>query len=291
MQSALVATLSRPDWWAIALAAFLARGGIVLVLVPVVRLPSEAALLTGLAPSVERIVLGRPSLEGALLGALVLSALAAALGVAGAAGSWLDLALVREAAESEDLELGWSLRYASAWQALGLRLFAHIPTLLVLAYAIVRVAAVGYQEFTAPSEPGGVPGIERIVGRVPDVVALLVLAWLGGEAVGALAARRVAAGMSTVSALLASLRQLLSPRGLATLGLTSAVLLAILVPFVVAAGRAWEHLRGYLLDGVDPIPLTAALVLFVGTWVLGLAVLGAGLAWRATAWTAEVAPG
>jgi len=60
---------------------------------------------------------------------------------------------------------------------------------------------------------------------------------------------------------------------------------------VLAAGRAWEHLRGYLLDGADTVQLWAALTLLVATWVLGLAVLGAGLAWRATAWTAEVTPG
>ena len=59
---------------------------------------------------------------------------------------------------------------------------------------------------------------------------------------------------------------------------------------MLAAGRAWEHLRGYLLDGADVVQLGAALVLLVATWVLGLAILGAGLAWRGTAWTAEVAP-
>lgn len=291
MQSALVATVSRPDWWAIALAAFLVSGGLLVVLLPVVSLPSPAALMTGLAPTVERIVLGRPSLEGAVVGALVVAAIAAALAIAGAAGSWLDLALVRDAAESDDLDLGWAPRDRSAWEALGIRLLAHVPTLLVLAYATVRVGTVGYEELTAPGESVGAPIVDRVVGRVPDVVALLTIAWLAGEAVGALAARRVAAGTSAARALLASLRQLLSPNGLATLGLTSVVLLALGVPFILAAGRAWEHLRVYLLDGVDVIPLTAALVLFVATWVLGLAVLGAGLAWRATAWTVEVPPG
>jgi hypothetical protein len=33
------------------------------------------------------------------------------------------------------------------------------------------------------------------------------------------------------------------------------------------------------------------LLLLATTWVLGLAVIGAALAWRATAWTAEVRPG
>jgi hypothetical protein len=289
MQSALVATLSRPDWWAVALAAFLVRGGLIAILLPVVSLPSPAALMTSFAPIVERIAFGRPSLEGAIVGAAVVAALAAALAVAGAAGSWLDLALLRDASESDELDLGWRPAHRSAWQALGVRLFAHVPTLLALAYAVARLGAVGYEEVTAPGETGGVPIVDRIVGRVPDVVGLLVVAWLVGEAVGALAARRVTAGMATAPALLGSLRQLLTRRGLATLGVTSAALVAIWVSFVLAAGRAWEHLRAYLFEGVPAIPLGAALVLFVGTWILGLAVLGAGLAWRATAWTAEVA--
>jgi len=38
------------------------------------------------------------------------------------------------------------------------------------------------------------------------------------------------------------------------------------------------------------VSLAAALLLLVTTWVLALAVLGAALAWRATAWTIEAAP-
>lgn len=291
MQSALVATLSRPDWWAMGLAAFLVRGGFLVILLPIVSLPSTAALVTGLAPIVEPIVLGRPSLEGALVGALVIGAVVAGLAIAGVAGSWLDLALARDGASSDDLDLASAQSDGSPWQALGLRLVAHIPTLLVLGYGIVRVAAVGYEEFTAPGETGGTPVVARVLGRVPEVVALLIAAWLVGEAVGSLAARRAAAGATAIAALRAAVRQVLSPRGLATLGLTSVVLLGLLVPFGLAAGRTWEHLRTYLLDGVDVVPLAAALILFVGTWVLGLAIVGAGLAWRATAWTAEAGRG
>jgi hypothetical protein len=289
MQAAFVATLSRPDWWAMALAAFLVRGGVIVILLPIVNLPTTAALMTALAPTVERVVLGRATLEGALVGALVVAALAAGLAIAGAVGSWLDLALVRDAAESDDLDVGAESPHGSAWQALAIRLAAHIPTLLALGYGIVRVAAVGYQEFTAPGDPGGVPIVVRVLGRVPEVVGLVVVAWLVGETVGSLAARRAATGTAATLALLASARQLVAPRGIATFGLTSGVLLGLLIAFVLAAGRTWEHLRAYLLDGADVIPLGAALVLFVATWALGLAIVGAGLAWRATAWAAEAA--
>jgi hypothetical protein len=291
MQSAFVATLSRPDWWAMSLAAFLVRGGFVVFLLPVVSLPSTAALVTALAPTVERIVLGRPSLEGALAGALVVLAVAAGLAIAGAAGAWLDLALARDAASSDDLDLPAPPPDGSPWEGLALRLVAHIPTLLVLGYGIVRATAVGYEEFTAPGEIGGVPVAARVLGRVPEVVALLLVAWLVGEAAGSLAARRAAGGATATAALRAAVRQVVAPRGLATLGLTSVVLLGLLVPFGLAASWTWEHLRAYLLEGADAVPLAAALVLFVGTWLLGLVVVGAGLAWRATAWTVESGQG
>ena len=42
MWGALVASLSHPAWWAMALAAFLVRGGILLILLPIVSLPTTA---------------------------------------------------------------------------------------------------------------------------------------------------------------------------------------------------------------------------------------------------------
>lgn len=288
MQSALAATLARPEWWAIALGAFLVRGGFLLIVLPIVSVPTAAGIVTTLSPAVEGLILGKPSLEGAIVGSLVLGLILAALAAAGLAGSWLDLALVREAAEDEDIDRGWRPVRGSVVQALSIRLTAHLPTLLAIGYGFLRVVEVAYEEFTSPSD-AGVPINDRVLIRIPDVIVLLVVAWLVGETVGSLAARRAAAGTRATRALLASVRQVLSPRGLATLGLTSAVIAGLLIPFILATGRAWENLRTYLLDGANTVQLGAALVLLVASWVLGLSILGAGLAWRATAWTAEVA--
>ena len=287
MGSAVAATLTTPEWWAMALAAFLIRGGILLVLAPIIALPTAAGLITDLSPTVEAIFLGAPSLEGALVSALVLTTLLVLFGWAGLAGSWLDVALVRDAAASEELELAWEPGRLSSTRAFVLRLAAHVPTLLAIGYAIVRVVFVSYDQFTSPQDPG-VPIADRVLGRVPDAVALVVLTWLLGEVLGGLAARRAAAGLTTRAALVGSLRQLFSARGLATFTVTTAVLLATAIPFGLAAERAWEHVRTYLLFGVDPVQLTSAIVVLVATWVLGLAVIGAALAWRATAWTVEV---
>ena len=290
MLGALAATLGRPEWWALALAAFLVRGGFLVILLPILSAPTAAGLVTTFSPLAESVVLGRPSLEGALLGSATLVALLAGLAAVGLAGAWLDLALVREATEDDDIDAGWRPVHRSSINALSIRLTAHLPTLFALAYGFLRTIDVAYDEFTAPSNTG-MQIVDRVVARVPDVVVIVLLAWLLGETIGALAARRAATGVPATRALLRSTRQVIGVRGIATLAATTTVLVAILLVFVLAAGRAWEHLRGYLLDGADTVQLWAALTLLVATWVLGLAVLGAGLAWRATAWTAEVTPG
>ena len=287
MWAALVATLGRPSWWALALAAFLVRGGFLLLLLPIVSLPTTAALTTALAPTLEAVYLGRPTVDGALLALALIGTVLAVLATAGLAGSWLDLALVREAAEDEDVELGWAPTNASVVQAFSLRLTAHLPTAIALGYALVRLVTVAYDELTAPGSTD-VPVAARVLARAPEAILAIVLAWLAGETIGALAARRAWAGQSAPRALLASLRQLLGARGLATLGLTSAVLVATWIPFLLAAGGAWAYLRGRLLDEAGAVEVAAAVLLLAMAWVLGLAVIGAALAWRATAWTAEV---
>jgi hypothetical protein len=287
MQSAIAATLTTPEWWAMALAGFLVRGGILLVLVPILALPTPAGFITDVSPTIEALVLGTPTLAGTLLAVAVTTMVVTGLAWAGLAGAWFDVALVREAATSDELDVDWQPVPVSSSQAFGLRLLAHLPTVVALGYAIMRIVLVSYQQFTAPDDPG-VPILDRVVGRVPDAVAAVVVTWLAGEVVGGLALRRATAGVGVRSALAGSYRQLLHPRGLATFVATSAILAGVGVPFALAVGRAWEHLRSYLLFGADVTQLTAALVVLVSTWVLGLVVLGAALALRATAWTAEV---
>jgi hypothetical protein len=289
MWSAFVATLDHPAWWPMALAAFLVRGGILLILLPIVTLPTTAALFTTFSSPLETLILGRPSLGGVLGAAVVITFLLVAVVAAGLAGSWLDLALMREAAEDEDVDLQWAPRSASVREAFAIRLTAHLPTLVALGYAFIRVVGLAYEELTSPGDTS-LPVETRVVARAPDVVLVVLGAWLAGETVGALAARRAAAGWPFARAMRVSIRQLASARGLATLALTGGVLVGLWLPFLLAAGRAWEHLRGYLFDGAQPVLLAAALTLLAATWTLGLAVTGAGLAWRATAWTAEVGP-
>jgi len=286
MQSAIAATLTTPEWWAMALAAFLVRGGVLVVLLPILALPTPAGFITDVSPGIQALVLGTPTPAGMLLAVAVLTMVVTGIAWAGLAGSWFDVALVREAATSDELDVTWQPIPVSSSRAFGLRLLAHLPTLLAVVYAVVRIVLVSYEQFTAPDDPG-VPIVERVIGRVPDAILAVAVMWLVGEAAGGLALRRAAAGVGTRAAIAGSFRQLLRPRGLATFAATTLVVVGVALPFALAAGRAWDHLRSYLLFGVDATQLTAALVVLVSTWILGLLVLGAALALRATAWTAE----
>jgi hypothetical protein len=289
MQAALVATLANPEWWAMALAAFLVRGGILVVILPLVSLPTPASLVTIFAPPLEALILGSPTVEGIALGALGISLVLAALALLALAGSWLELVLVREAATDDELDLGWVPRRVSAVTALGLRLAAHLPTLFALAYAFARLAVATRDELLEPGDPS-VAMTARVLLRAPDALALVLVAWLVGETVGALAARRRAAGAGSGAALSGAVRRSFDRRGLPTLLLTTAVLLGFAIPFALAVGRAWEHLIGALSQNVSFVQMGAGLLLLVSTWVLGLALLGAALAWRATAWTVLASP-
>ena len=91
---ALLATLDTPATWPLALAAFLVRGGLVLVLVPIVVLPTPVGFGNVVAPALGSIAFGSVSTG------LVVVSIAAALAVVGwiALGGWLAAALEAEAA-------------------------------------------------------------------------------------------------------------------------------------------------------------------------------------------------
>jgi uncharacterized membrane protein (GlpM family) len=171
----------------------------------------------------------------------------------------------------------------------GIRFAAHLPTTLAIGYASLRVVQATYGQLTSPSNPG-IPLPARIAGEVPDALLLVGAAWLLGETVGGLTGRRVAAGEPLGGAVVRSIRQVASFRGLATLAITTVVIAALVVSFELTVATAWQHVRTALFDGADPALTLASLVLMVSTWVLGLALLGALLAWRATAWTVQIAP-
>jgi hypothetical protein len=287
LAASLLATLSRPAWWAMALAAFLARGGILVVLLPIVTLPTVAGLANAFGPALVGFVFGGPSPTFVLAVASLAVALLVWVVAGGLLGGGLDLALVRDAARDEELEAGVAPRSGGPGRAFVVRVIAHLPTTAAAALGAVRLVEASYTELIHPGAPS-IPVVVRIALRIPEVVALLAATWLVGEALGGLAVRHLAWGASVPSAIGRAIRSLVRPSALATLVVTDGVLAAVVAGSATAAGIAWDHLRVVLMDGGPASEVRLALIVFSLTWAAGLWLISLAVAWRSTAWTFEV---
>ena len=287
LAASLLATLTRPAWWAMALAAFLVRGGVLVLVLPIVALPTVAGLANVFGPMIVSLVFSGPSASFLVAVATLALAILVWLVVGGLVGGALDLALVRDGARDEELDDRPAPFAGGAWRALAIRLLAHVPTGLVLALGAVRLVGASYDELIHPGD-STIPVALRVAFRIPDVVAALVATWLLGETVGGLGVRHLAWGAPIPVALGRALRALVRPAGVATLVLTNAVVGAVIVGAAAAGGIAWDHLRVVLLDGGPPTDVRVALVIFSLTWVAGVWLLSLAVAWRSAAWTFEV---
>lgn len=291
MTAAVLATLGRGRWWLVALATFLVRGGLLLLVPPLLVLPTPAELASLVPASLVGTGLAHPT------AALVTLVAGLSLGVmvvvfaTTAAGTWLDLALVEAQAFDEELEVlgpAGGLHRVPLWPALEVRLLAHVPTAIAAGAGLVVLGNALQAELISP--PGPLPLALRVLLREPLMTAAIVAAWLLGEAVGSLALRRLTttgAG-STLRALRLGLVDLLRPSGLATLLLTTTVVGAVVGILWLTAGRAFDRLWPLVIEASDGGLLLLALGLLVGTWAAGLWLTAIVLAWRSAAWTAEV---
>jgi len=288
LAASLLATLTRPAWWAMALAGFLVRGGILVLLLPIVALPTVAGLANAFGPTLVGFVFGGPSPSFLVTLASIALATLAWLVIGGLLGGGLDLALVRDAARDEELEGVRSPRSGGPGRAFVVRVVAHLPTGAVIAFGAVRLVEASYDELIRPGSPS-IPVAIRVALRIPEIVALLAAALVIGEALGGLAVRHLAWGASVPPALGRAIRSLVRPSALATLVLTNGALAAVIVGSATAAGIAWDHLRVVLVDGGTGTEVRLALVVFSLAWTAGLWLTSLAVAWRSVAWTFEVA--
>jgi len=287
MRRSLQIVLGRPDWWAISLAAFLVRGGILLVVVPILALPSIAALSEVFAPLLSGVVLSDSPISTVALLAGAAVVLAVALWITGIIGAWMDVALVPEMAQA----LGAEVRFGrpSLRDALNARLTAHVVTVLAAGFAVVRIVAAGYDELTAPTISAS-PLVVRVIARTPEAVVVLALAWAVAEAIGGLAFRRQVAdgpARSAGGSIIDGIRGFLRPGALATLFVTDLTVVMVGIAVWVATSGTWTFLGDRLADGSAAPALGLGLLGFLVAWAAGLLLLGAALAFRAAAWTAE----
>jgi hypothetical protein len=292
--ASLLAVLERPATWPLALMGFLVRGGFLLVLAPIIVLPTAIGLANIVAPV----------LTSALLGGLTATVLILIVGVGAAGMAWLlGGGLLAAAAEAEGVRLladdetvaraglAREPREGRAWRILAVRLIAHLPLLLALAWGATRVVAATYRVFTVPVDTV-TPLVLRVVRAVPEAIALIVVAWLIGEALGGLAARRVVMADAAVPRAIGWALRHMIRRPIQTLVLLTVplfALVAVLLPSAAAASAAWTAIRVTLVDGLPPLLTLVAVLLLVGVWAGQLVLIGLVAAWRGAAWTVAVA--
>jgi len=291
----LLAVLDRPSTWPLAFAGFLIRGGWLLVVAPIVVLPTAVGLANVVAPLLEDIAFGRRAAE--LVGLIVVG-LIVVIGWLIGGGLFAALAEIevvrrisvgdaaaRPSVGPDIVTLG------AAWRIVAVRLAAHVPFAVVLVWGTARIASVGYAELTVPSDVT-VPVPWRIAAGAPDAIAGILLTWLLGEAIGAMGARRVALRGATAraavrAAIARSMRSPLRPTLLAII--PTIVLVGVVALTGIAAGAALDALRSGFALGDTSAGTTALLVVFVALFAGGLVLIALTTAWRAAVWTLDAA--
>jgi hypothetical protein len=297
LTGALLVTLATPATWPLALAAFLLRGGIVLVALPIVVLPTPVGLGSAIGPTLTSIALGSATVEVLAIGAATIVLVSAWLFV----GGWLAAALEAEGIRVVTLDDDVATldprpvppttgRIAA--RILAVRLIAEVPLGLVLSWGSVRLITVAYHELTSPLEVS-TPVVLRVLRASPEVVIAIGLAWMIGEIVGAVAARRVVLADAGIAAALRSAIASCARHPLSTLArfwVPTIGLVVVLLPSAVAAASAGAAVGAALGQADDPVQVLLAVVALVFLWIVGLLLASVVSAWRAAVWTiAEVA--
>jgi hypothetical protein len=292
MASALVATLSRPSSWAVCLAGFLARGGILLFVLPLVRLPTTASLANQVVPVLQPSIFGTFTASFVQFFVVVVAGFLAWLIVGGLIGAWADVTAVREALTDEEIG-GWDGAAPPAGRSLlvrvaAARVIAHLPLVVWLLAIIPAVFLATYAELTNPGEVISHLFL-RTLAHVPVQALVMVGLWWLGEAAGGLAARRIVIDQASLLKAVAGgwgdLARHAPSSGLTLLVTTVGLGLAV-IPALLAASFGWRFVRlsvpeGRALEGIISV------VAFVLIWMGGLVIAAAAGAWRSHAWTAE----
>jgi hypothetical protein len=308
LTGALLVTLASPRTWPLALAVFLLRGGLVLVALPIVVLPTPVGLGNLLAPTLTSLVFG-----GVSAGLVILVIGIALAGLAwvvagGTLAAMLEAEAARIVAGHEEVAPPPGIRVppmaandltdrsapvvsggrsVEAGRIFLARVLAHLPLGIALAWGSVRLVAITYHELTNPTDVA-TSIVWRVLREAPEVVVAIVLTWMVGQTLGAIAARRVALARSgTLGALRAAASTVLRQPVPVLLGfwLPTLALAVALAPSAVAASSAADVIRTAVATPEDPIGLFLAVVLFVSLWIVGLALTAVICAWRAAFWT------
>ena len=291
--SGLLVALATPATWPLALGTFLLRGGLVLVALPILVLPTPAGLGTALAPSISSIAFGTIPLSVAIVIGAVVVVVVAWLLAGGWAAALLEAEGTRIVAGDEELlepdhpTVPTAVDRRVAGRILVVRLLACLPLGVVLAVGSIRLVFVTYRELTGPLDVT-TPIVLRVLRAAPEVVIAVVLAWLLAEVVGAIAAREITLrGAGAGEALRFAITSLVRhPLG----ALVDFVVPTIILSFALlcaglAASATWAAVGSVLGEGSEPMAVLLAVAAFVGLWIVALVLIGVVCAWQAATWT------
>jgi hypothetical protein len=311
MAAATRLAAGRPRLWAFALLAFLARGGLVALVIPMLVLPSFVGLSNTVGPTsvtaagpTPRLVALVAAWLGIALASIVAGTLVAAAAevalhrataapdasgamgpMAGFPSRWVATAAASRNAADTVPPRGAARRVAVA------RLVLLVPVAIALAAAVPGWVQVAYRELLLPTDLA-LPLPLRVIAGAPLSALVVVAAWLVAEVIGGLAARRITLeGSSVAGALGAAAGDVArAPASiLLTLALAIAGTIPVLVPAVVVVAIAWERARVALVDATDGVNVIIATLVLVAAWAACLGVAAVIAAWRSALWTAELA--
>jgi hypothetical protein len=305
-----------PRLWLVGAAAFLLRGGWLLLALPIWVLPSPVAISSLLGP--DAVGPAGPSLRVvtvALAVALALLLTAAAAIVGGALADLVSLERFIEDPETAAIksdrtgrELGTRQRLHLALEVAGIQATMLLPAAIVFVYLVVGLVDAVTLEFLVPGSLA-VPLAIRVASAVAGPLALLAALMVAGDLVATVISRRlmarrlgvlraetrVTSGLTSAGPVASGLGQLLRHPGsmLATAALAWLITIALLAPALGAVVVAWGGARTmFLAQPSQPdLGFIAAwgivTVLFVALWCAALLLAGVASALRAALWSAE----
>ena len=302
LATAVAVVASQPRLWLLGAAGFLLRGGIVVLIAPIMVVPTQVEI---------RLLLGNylgtsgftPSFYALLIGAAVFAAVVLVGMVTVLAR--LELALFEAISADERVAAhggDWPPAHAEPHRRAQ---FARLITVQVWTVIAMLVAAMplafaigeaAYREVIRPSSPA--PIFERVVASVTVPLILFVAAFLAIEALSAIISRRLLLGRHSSTGLVRAAtsglgRAVRSPVRTITAALTGWMLaLVALTPVLAMILVTWQPVRRAFLSSVslaevlEPRTLMAAVVL-AGGFLIGLVVTGFVSAVRSAVWTVD----
>ena len=309
MGVALAFGMGELDAVVVALAGFLFRGGIVLLALPSVVLPSVIGIagVTGVdAVGID----GRPTPWLFEIVAIFGVAAVLWLALASLIGSLIDVWLIEATLDATDRlvrrrrplpEIGL------LFDMVAVRGICLLPVVAVLAWASSRIYTVAYNELTTPSNLA-TPLPVRVVENAADAVVVVSLVWLVTETVAALAVRRLVladggVGGSIVGALVQIARRPFSTVSTAVASTGASVLATAIALAATATAFDWCRIAarnqrpiaisldfGPLSTTRDfrPVVFVLTALVLATAWVAAAALSGIASACRSAAWTGEV---